>query len=136
MIARKVINRVLEDLSFFPIVGIIGSRQVGKTTLAKLIQGKIDQPVVFLDLELESDLKKLEDAETYLKQHVDKCVIIDEIQRLPKLFPLLRALVDLNRKAGRYLILGSASPSLVKDSSETLAGRIAYIELSPLSLQD
>jgi len=136
MITRKVITRVLEDLSFFPIVGIIGSRQVGKTTLAKIIQDKIAQPVVFLDLELESDLKKLEDAETYLKQHLDKCVIIDEIQRLPKLFPLLRALVDLKRTAGRYLILGSASPSLVKDSSETLAGRIAYIELSPLSLSE
>ena len=136
MIARKVIDRVLEDLSFFPIVGIIGSRQVGKTTLAKLIQNRIDRPVVFLDLELESDVKKLEDAETYLKQHLDKCVIIDEIQRLPTLFPLLRALVDLNRVAGRFLILGSASPSLVKGSSETLAGRIAYIELSSLSLQE
>lgn len=136
MIARKVIDRVLEDLSFFPIVGIIGSRQVGKTTLAKLIQKQIERPVIFLDLELESDLKKLEDAEIYLRQHLDKCVIIDEIQRLPKLFPLLRALVDLDRKPGRYLILVSASPSLVKDSSETLAGRIAYIELSPLSLQE
>ena len=136
MITRKIIARVLEDLSFFPIVGIIGSRQVGKTTLAKLIQNKIEQQVIFLDLELESDLKKLEDAETYLKQHLDKCVIIDEIQRLPNLFPLLRALVDLNRTAGRYLILGSASPNLVKDSSETLAGRIAYIELSPLSLEE
>lgn len=136
MIARRIVGRVLEDLSFFPIVGIIGSRQVGKTTLAKLIQDKIERPSIFLDLELESDVKKMEDAETYLKQHLDKCVIIDEIQRLPKLFPLLRALVDLNRVPGRYLILGSASPSLVKGSSETLAGRIAYIELSPLSLQE
>ena len=101
MIKRKVISRILEDLSFFPIVGIIGSRQVGKTTLAKVIQAHIKQSVIFLDLELESDLKKLEDAETYLKQHLDKCVIIDEIQRLPKLFPLLRALVDLKRTAGR-----------------------------------
>ena len=136
MITRKVVNRVLEDLSFFPIVGIIGSRQVGKTTLAKLLQDKIELPVIYLDLELESDVKKLEDAETYLKQHLDKCVIIDEIQRLPKLFPLLRALVDVNRVPGRYLILGSASPYLIKDSSESLAGRIAYIELSPLSLQE
>ncbi|MEM1124168.1 MAG: ATP-binding protein, partial [Bacteroidota bacterium] len=95
---------------------------------------ELDRTIVFLDLELDSDLQKLEDAETYLKQHIDKCVIIDEIQRKPELFALLRALVDLKREPGRYLILGSASPSLIKDSSETLAGRIGYIELSPLSL--
>ncbi|MEM6316121.1 MAG: ATP-binding protein [Bacteroidota bacterium] len=114
----------------------MGSRQVGKTTLAREIQRTIDNPVVFLDLELDSDLQKLADAKTYLKQHLDKCVIIDEIQRMPRLFALLRPLVDLNRIPGRYLILGSASPSLIKDSSETLAGRIGYIELSPISLME
>lgn len=134
MIERAVIPRILEDLTFFPIVGIIGSRQVGKTTLAKVIETKLERPVIFLDLELDSDVQKLEDAETYLKQHLDKCVVIDEIQRMPKLFALLRALVDLKREPGRYLILGSASPSLIKDSSETLAGRIGYIELPPISL--
>lgn len=117
-------------------VGIIGPRQVGKTTLAKQLRDLLSIQSVYLDLELESDIRKLEDAETYLNLHRDKCVIIDEIQRMPELFSLLRALVDQDRRPARFIILGSASPGMIKFSSETLAGRIAYTELTPFSLPE
>lgn len=117
-------------------MGILGSRQVGKTTLAKEIQKTIDIPSLYLDLELPSDLNKLQDPELYLGQYKDTLVIIDEIQLKPDLFPLLRALVDLNRRPGRYLILGSASKNLIRQSSESLAGRIIYHELMPFTLKE
>ncbi len=96
----------------------------------------LNLPAVYLDLELDDDIRKLEQAETYLRYHDDKLVIIDEIQRMPRLFPLLRALTDENRRPGRFLILGSASPGVLRESSESLAGRIAYTELTPLSLPE
>jgi uncharacterized protein len=89
---------------------------------------------VYLDLELPSDWNKLSDPELYLRQFENTLVIIDEVQRMPALFPLLRALVDQNRVAGRFLILGSASPDLIRNASESLAGRIVYHELAPFSL--
>jgi len=131
VVSRGITKQVLNDLTYFPVVGIIGPRQVGKTTLAKIIQKNINKPTIYLDLELESDLRKLQNAEGYLKLHMDECVIIDEIQRMPSLFPLLRALVDLQKEPARFIILGSASPGLIRDASETLAGRIAYSELTP-----
>jgi len=133
MINRAITNRIIEDLSFFPIVSIIGPRQAGKTTLAKLLSKHLHKETLYLDLELESDAQKLVDAETYLNQYPDKCVILDEIQRIPRLFPLLRALVDQQREPARFILLGSASPDLIRDSSESLAGRISYIELTPFS---
>lgn len=125
---------IKESLKKYPVVGILGSRQVGKTTLAKEIQSTLHKKSVYLDLELPSDLNKLSDPELYLSQFTDALVIIDEIQRIPSLFPVIRALVDHKRKAGRYLILGSASPDLIKHSSESLAGRIIYHELTPFTL--
>jgi len=116
-------------------VGLIGPRQVGKTTLAKETQKQFEKSI-YLDLELTSDMNKLLEPELYLSQHLDKLVIIDEIQRMPGLFPLIRALVDQNRVPGRFLILGSSSPALIKKSSESLAGRIIYHELSPLNLNE
>lgn len=136
MIERNVTATILENLDYFPIAGILGPRQVGKTTLAKRITAAWSDPFVQLDLELDSDLRKMEEAETYLRFHQDKLVVIDEIQRLPRLFPLLRALVDEQRRPGRFLILGSASPHIMRESSESLAGRIAYTELTPLSLTE
>lgn len=130
---RKVTTQILYDLSFFPSVGIIGPRQVGKTTLAKKLQEDIQSESIYLDLELDSDRIRLEDAESYLKLHEEKCIIIDEIQRMPQLFPLLRALIDQDRRPARFILLGSASPELIRGTSETLAGRIAYTELSPLT---
>lgn len=134
MLKRHAIKQILQDLEYFPVVGIVGPRQAGKTTLAKHIIAQLDNTKsIYLDLELGADRRKLEDAETYLKYHQDKCVVIDEVQRMPELFSLLRALVDMDRRSGRYILLGSASPEMIKGSSETLAGRIAYNELTPFS---
>jgi uncharacterized protein len=121
-------------LRHFPVVAILGPRQVGKTTLAKSLVKKLQKPAIYLDLELNSDLRKLEDPQLFLDQYTDHCIIIDEVQRLPGLFPLFRALVDKKRVSARFLLLGSASPDVMKNSSETLAGRIAYIELSPFNI--
>jgi uncharacterized protein len=136
MIKRFVAEDVLDSLNAFPIAGIIGPRQVGKTTLAKQLVTQISRPSIYMDLELPEDATRLKNAQAYLQSHEDKCVIIDEIQLLPELFLLLRALVDQNRVPGRFMILGSASPSLIRQSSETLAGRIAYTQLAPLSLSE
>jgi len=133
MFYRFVTQQILEDLDFFPAIGIIGPRQVGKTTLAKFIQKTIASESLYLDLELDSDCRRLIDAETFLKFHQNKCIIIDEVQRMPELLPLLRALIDQDRRAGRFILLGSASPEMLSRSSETLAGRISYNELTPLS---
>ncbi|GAB2782584.1 ATP-binding protein [Rhabdobacter roseus] len=133
MIDRATTNRILEDLQFFPIVGIIGPRQVGKTTLAKQLQSLIGKETLYLDLELPSDFRRLSDAEAYLKFHQNKCIIIDEVQRMPQLFALLRALVDMDRQPARFILLGSASPEIIRNSSESLAGRISYLELMPFS---
>lgn len=135
MLQRHVTHQIISDLEYFPVVGIVGPRQVGKTTLAKMVvkQTKSQHESIYLDLELDADRRKLSDAETYLKYHQDKCVVIDEVQRMPELFPLLRALVDMERRPGRFILLGSASPEMIKGSSETLAGRIAYTELTPFS---
>lgn len=134
MFYRIVTKHIMEDLEFFPIVGIIGPRQVGKTTLARTIQKKLTCETLYLDLELDSDFRRLIDPEVFLKFHQNKCIIIDEVQRMPALFPLLRALVDQNRRPGRFILLGSASPEMLSKTSETLAGRISYNELAPLSL--
>ena len=135
MIKRSLQDSISASLARFPVVGIIGSRQTGKTTLARLIQKKIGKSV-YLDLELPSDQNKLREPELYFNQYQGSLVILDEIQRLPSLFPVIRALVDRNRVPGRFLILGSASPDLMKKSSESLAGRVVYHELSPFHLDE
>ncbi len=135
MIKRKIEKSVSESLKHFPVVGIIGARQVGKTTLAKKLQSQASESI-YLDLELPSDLMKLQEAELYLQHHTDKLVILDEIQRMPELFPLLRSLVDQNRRPGRFLILGSSSPRMIKSAAESLAGRIVYHELTTFLLEE
>jgi uncharacterized protein len=134
MIARLVSKKILEDAQYFPVLSIIGPRQVGKTTLAKSLQSQLGKETVYLDLEYDEDARLLEQPTRFLQQNVEKCVIIDEVQRAPQLFTLLRALVDQQRTPSRFLLLGSASPWLLRNSSESLAGRIAYTELTPLSL--
>jgi predicted AAA+ superfamily ATPase len=120
------------------VVALLGSRQVGKTTLAHDL--KLEKPTHYLDLERPSDVAKLTDPELYLGGFSNQLVILDEIQRMPDLFPVLRSLVDERRRAGekaaQFLILGSASPELLQQSSETLAGRISYLELPPLNLTE
>lgn len=119
-----------------PAVALLGARQVGKTTLAHLISQ--DRSSTYLDLESPEDLMKLSDATAFLSQHSDRLVILDEIQRAPDLFLVLRGLIDKNRQAGRkgeqFLLLGSASMDLLRQSSESLAGRIGYIEMTGLNL--
>ncbi len=132
MITRIVEQNYSISLKEFPVTGIIGPRQVGKTTMVR--QGSHQQSVLYLDLERNSDINKLSDPELFLAQYTDRTVILDEIQHIPELFPLLRSLVDENRRPGRFVILGSASPALLRQSSESLAGRINYLEMFPFSL--
>ena len=134
MITRRILAEILESLTFFPVVSIIGPRQVGKTTLAKQIISEFTKPSIYLDLEIQSDLFKLNDAELFLSQHSDSLIVIDEVQNKKELYPLIRGLVDQHREPARFLLLGSASPELIRDSSESLAGRIAYHQLHPFDL--
>jgi hypothetical protein len=134
MIPRRLVSALASALSEAPAVALLGPRQVGKTTLA--LELAHTRPVVYLDLESEADRAKLSEPELYLAQHADKLVILDEIQRTPQLFRSLRGLIDAGRRRGqgkgRFLMLGSASIDLLKQSSESLAGRIRYLELAPL----
>jgi predicted AAA+ superfamily ATPase len=124
----------MSALAEAPAVALLGPRQAGKTTLA--LEVAKARPAVYLDLESEADRAKLSEPELYLPQHEDKLVILDEIQRTPQLFRSLRGLIDAGRRRGRgkgrFLVLGSASIDLLKQSSESLAGRIRYLELAPL----
>ncbi|MDR2580602.1 MAG: ATP-binding protein [Fibromonadaceae bacterium] len=130
------INRLLESslaqtLEYFPVTALIGPRQCGKSTLAKRFLKESGKDYIFLDLEKPSDLQKIKNAEWFFNTQKDKIICIDEIQRHPELFPCIRSLVDEWEKPGCFLILGSASRDLLKQSSESLAGRIAYKQLSP-----
>lgn len=134
MIERRLTAHVAELLARQPAVALLGPRQVGKTTLAlELAEGR---PSIYLDLESDADLAKLAEPELYLAQHEDELVVLDEVHRVPGLFRNLRGLIDRGRRrgrrAGRFLLLGSASMDLLRQSGESLAGRIAYVEMTPL----
>ena len=119
-----------------PMVGILGPRQCGKTTLARdYVAAQSDRRVHYFDLEDPDHLNRLADPKLALES-LEGLIVIDEIQRVPELFPLLRVLVDRHRRTQRYLVLGSASRALIRQSSESLAGRIAYVELSPFSIAE
>lgn len=139
MIDRELHANLLETLDDFPAVALLGPRQAGKTTLARAVGDGLNGSV-YLDLESPSDRLKLTDPEAYLSQHEDKLVILDEVQKMPALFQPLRSLIDQGRRkglaAGRFLLLGSASGELLRQSGESLAGRIAYLELPPLQIQE
>lgn len=138
MINRELKETVLLGLQHMPIVALLGPRQVGKTTLALEIAAAFNKETGYLDLELDSDLNKLTDAESYLKRLEGSLLIIDEVQLKPDLFRTLRSLVDIRKrkgeKSGQFLLLGSASRDLLQQSSETLAGRIRYLELTPFTV--
>lgn len=136
MLRRNAIPISEEILEDFPCLGIVGPRQIGKTTLAHQISKNIDRECIYLDLESIEDAQKLSDPEAYLRNFENQLVIIDEVQRQKNLFPVLRSLIDRNRVPGRFILLGSASPELIRDSSETLAGRIAYLELEGISCSE
>lgn len=129
-------NNLCQSLERFPAVGLIGARQVGKTTLAKMIRERWPRESLYLDLERPADYASLSEPERFLVRHADKLVVIDEIQLRAELFPVLRSLIDMDRYAGRFLLLGSSSPDLIRQSGESLAGRIAYHELSPFLLTE
>lgn len=141
MIPRAIEDQIVDALRVVPVVTLVGSRQVGKTTLAlKITADKAGKPVTYLDLERDSDLAKLNEPEAFLQRFDKQLLIIDEVQKKPDLFGALRSLIDSRRRAGEkgghFLLLGSASRALLQHSSETLAGRIRYLELTPLSLME
>ncbi len=119
----------------FPAVALLGPRQCGKSTLAKQLLSQMGKST-YIDLEKPSDIRKLEDPEFFFSQFPDNLICLDEIQRKPDLFPVLRSIIDENRTNGKFLILGSASRDLIRQSSETLAGRICYIELTPFLINE
>jgi predicted AAA+ superfamily ATPase len=140
MITRALSVRLTQALNSMPVVAILGPRQVGKTTLALEVGNLLQKKVHYLDLESDSDMNKLQDAEAYLNRFQNELLILDEVQRMPDLFRNLRGLVDSRKrngeKAGQFLLLGSASRELLQHSSETLAGRIRFLELTPFTITE
>lgn len=134
MIDRHLTPSIEATLLDYPAVALLGARQVGKTTLARQIGDA--RSAVYLDIERPSDRQKLTDPEAYLSLHSKTLVILDEVQHMPEVFPVLRSLIDEGRRAGqtagRFLLLGSATGELLRQSGESLAGRVAYLELPPL----
>jgi predicted AAA+ superfamily ATPase len=140
MIARNAKSEITQLLEEFSAVGVLGPRQVGKTTLAEEIADSLTPQPIYLDLESPTDRAKLNESEAYFELHKGRLIILDEIQRVPELFQILRGVIDRQRrqghKTGQFLVLGSASLDLLKQSSESLAGRIAYKELSGLIVSE
>lgn len=129
-IPRKLLAQLEWKLSFMPVVAILGPRQCGKSTLASMYTEN-NTETIRLDLERPADLRKLDDPESFFRANDDYLICIDEIQRKPDLFPVIRYITDQQGRPGQFLILGSASKELIRQSSETLAGRISYLELTP-----
>jgi len=143
MIPRRLAPILRQRLTEFPAVGLLGPRQVGKSTLALAVAKDAEAggvPAEYLDLESPADQAKLEDAGAYLRARSNRLIVIDEVQRAPGLFQALRGIIDENVRAGRgagqFLLLGSASIDLLKQSRESLAGRSAYLELRPIDITE
>ena len=135
LIQREITDTVKRRLKNYPAVALLGARQVGKSTIAGMVIEKIPK-AIHLDLERPADLNKLTDPEAFFSQFSDHMICLDEIQRTPDIFPILRGVIDRNRRNGQFLILGSASRDLIRQSSESLAGRLSYIEITPFSLHE
>lgn len=129
------ITEIERDLELFPVVGIVGARQVGKTTLARMIAERVGGKVTHFDLENPDDMARLQEPMLALK-NLKGLIVLDEVQRTPEIFPVLRVLADRPDTPARFLVLGSASPELLRQGSESLAGRIVYHELRGISLTD
>lgn len=140
MIKREKYHYLIAALEKMPVITLIGPRQAGKTTLALEVSKQLEKPVTYVDLESDSDFNKFSDAEAYLKRFSGQLLIIDEVQRKPDLFRILRGIVDERKRngerAGHFLLLGSASSALLQRSSESLAGRIKYLELTPFTVNE
>ena len=137
LVPRSIAAAVRNRLEEAPAVVLLGPRQVGKTTLARQIADERGDAALYLDLERPADRRRLDDADAYLRAQVDKLVVIDEIHRAPELFAILRGVIDDRRRTGRrhgqFLLLGSAAIDLMKQASESLAGRVAWLDILPLS---
>jgi predicted AAA+ superfamily ATPase len=129
-IKRHLEDKIVAALRANPAVALLGPRQCGKSTLARKLAERLPR-FLYLDLESDADLNKLGQPELFFQHNADRLVCLDEIQRLPHLFPVLRSILDRQEKNGQLLLLGSASPDLINRSSESLAGRVAYLELTP-----
>jgi uncharacterized protein len=136
VINRNTIPRLLKALNRSPAAAILGPRQVGKTTLAKQLAAHIDRPLLYLDLQDERDRAKLNDPNAFFKAHPKTLIVLDEVQYTPDLLRHLRPEIDRDRSKGRFLLLGSASFALLKQSAESLAGRLATVELGGLMAQE
>lgn len=136
MLERTTHRRhVLQTLEQFPVVALLGARQVGKTTLARQVAAAWDGPVHFFDLEDPDDQARLSDA-AFVLRRLEGLVVLDEVQTRPDLFGLLRVLADRPEQSARFLLLGSAAPELLRNTAETLAGRVAFHELHGLGLDE
>jgi predicted AAA+ superfamily ATPase len=135
IISRHLTGTVKRRLKNNPVAAILGPRQCGKTTLAGQIVKK-KKNSVYLDLENPGDLAKLDDPLAFFSLHNEDLVCLDEIQRAPELFSILRSITDERVRNGQFLILGSAGPDLIHQSSESLAGRIAYLDLTPFLISE
>lgn len=136
MIQRAIQIQMRETAKVFPAIALLGPRQVGKTTLAKQFAKSLNIKHLYLDMEKPEDRILMDNAFGFLNQYQDTLIIIDEVQRVQELFPVLRSLIDEKRRPGRFLLLGSASPALLLHSAETLAGRIYFHELYPCTLKE
>jgi uncharacterized protein len=134
-ISRSLTSAIKKNLQHFPALAILGPRQCGKSTFVRHIAGDIDN-TMYLDLEKMSDRNKLSDPEMFFGLNKDKLIILDEIQQLPEIFHALRSIIDEQKRNGQILVLGSASRDLIRQSSESLAGRIAYFRLTPFTLEE
>ncbi|MEZ4687505.1 MAG: ATP-binding protein [Bacteroidia bacterium] len=135
-IPRKIKEELIDRLNFFPVVALVGPRQVGKTELVNEIRSSLPKESIYLDLETAEDSNKLQNPALFLNPLSAKTVILDEIQWLPGLFKDLRGIIDKDRQPARFILLGSASPDLIRESAETLAGRISYLELTPFYFEE
>lgn len=136
MTERAITPVLREKLSRFPAVSLLGARQVGKTTLARQLAASLHTGHRYFDLEDPDDLSKFREPGPFLHALREQLVIIDEVQRMPELFPLMRSLIDRDRRNGRFLLLGSSSPAIIRQASESLAGRIANLDLYPFTLRE
>lgn len=141
MIERRIESTLRQRLGFVvPAVVLLGPRQVGKTTLARKIAADWPAGAVYLDMERPADRRRLDDADAYLRAQAPKLVVIDEIHRVPELFATLRGIIDDRRaqgqRHGHFLLLGSAALELMQQSSETLAGRVAYLDMGPVDMAE
>lgn len=140
MLSREALPLILKRLDQFDSVALLGPRQVGKTTLARQIAEQASGQTKYLDLERPADRRLLDDADAYFASHAKELIVLDEIQRAPEIFRVLRGQIDERRRmggaGGKFLILGSASMDLLRQSSESLAGRISYLGLGPLNARE